>query len=439
MKKTTVLVPVLMVALLCLGWLAFFSGITSTKNAYNTAMDNAQASLDAGLYEQAIEYYKEALTHETSEELYMTIKETYDLFYAEEHIAYVRDCYIEDMAVAAQQYPDNPVFWEKQVEMYMETSNYKKAYATVKSARNSDVESEMLEASYQELLYMTKLGYKQYQNVVTNLNGYNVVFDGAVWKVLDDFGEELIGAYPYIGMINEDGRGLYVNDLGCRMLDANQVARAKYTEIVEEAGYYNAKTDLIPVKINGVWKYMNFQGEYLPGEYEIAGSFYGDQAAACKNGTWYLVNAAGEATATGFEDIKLDLYNCHIQNGIILAKENGKYRIYDMELQVIGDFAADDVDICVDAEGIAFCKDGLWGFADCEGNVVYEPAFAAAKSFANGYAAVANADGLWGVINSRYELVMDYQYLSVSYFTASETSWVSLFEGTVQLMEFMFE
>ena len=68
-----------------------------------------------------------------------------------------------------------------------------------------------------------------------------------------------------------------------------------------------------------------------------------------------------------------------------------------------------------------------------------EPAYAGAKSFANGYAAVCNADGLWGVINSRYELVIDYAYLSVSYFSSAETSWVSTFEGTVQLMKFMFE
>lgn len=438
MKKTTVFVPILMVAVLCLGWLSFFSGIASEKSAYEACIQNAEESLQAGLYEQAIEYYKEALKYDNSEQLHLTIKEMYDLFYAEEHIAYVRGCYIEDMAIAAQAYPDNEIFWTTQVELYMETNNYKKAFAAAKTARNNDVKGEVLEGYYQELLYMTKLGYKQYQDVVTNLNGYNIVFDGTSWKVLDDYGEQLIGEYTYIGMVNEAGRGIYVNDLGCRLLDADQVARAKFPDIVEEAGYYNEKADLIPVKINGVWKYMNSLGEYLPGEYEIAGSFYGSQAAAYADGIWYLVDDEGTATATKFEDIKLDLYNCHIQNEVILAKENGKYHLYDADLQMIGTFAADDVDICIDAEGIAFKSGELWGFADNAGNIIVEPCYVKAKSFSNGYAAVCNEEGLWGVINSRYELVIDCTYLDIHYFNSSETCWVSAFTGTVQLMEFMF-
>ena len=438
MKKTTVFVPVLMVAMLLLGWLAFFSGIASQKSSYEASMENAQESLQAGLYEQAIEYYKEALTFKESEQLHMTIKDVYDLFYEEEHISYVRTCYIEDMAVAAQSYPENEIFWTKQIELYMETGNYKKAYETAKSARNKDVIGETLDEYYQELLYMTKLGYKQYQAVVTNLNGFNNVYDGEAWKILDDFGEELIGEYTYIGMINEEGRGIFVSELGSRLLDADQVARAKFEVAVEEAGYLNEKVDLIPVKVDGSWKYMNSEGVFLPGEYEIAGSFYGEQAAAYAGGVWYLVDTDGTATATAFEDVKLDLYNCHIQNDVILAKENGQYHLYDTTLQQIGTFAAEDVDICIDIDGIAFCSGGLWGFADIEGNVILEPCYADARSFSNGYAAVCNEEGLWGVINSRYELVIDHTYLDILYFNSSETCWVSTFDGTVQLMQFMF-
>ena len=73
-----------------------------------------------------------------------------------------------------------------------------------------------------------------------------------------------------------------------------------------------------------------------------------------------------------------------------------------------------------------------------KGNVILEPCYADARSFSNGYAAVCNEEGLWGVINSRYELVIDHTYLDILYFNSSETCWVSTFDGTVQLMQFMF-
>ena len=183
---------------------------------------------------------------------------------------------------------------------------------------------------------------------------------------------------------------------------------------------------------------MNDRGDFLPGEYEIAGSFDSDQAAAFANGVWYLVDTEGTAIATPFEDIKLDLYVCHIQNGIILAKKNGKYHLYDTELQQIGVFSADDLDNCVSTEGIAFRNGDLWGYVDCEGNVLVEPCYTGAKSFANGYAAVCNEKGLWGAISSNYELVIDYEYLDVTYFNSAETCWVSTSAGTMQLLEFMF-
>lgn len=439
MKNTKKIFPAFMVVLLALAWYSFFSGTVDRAATHNEWLQKAEISIEDRLYEQAIEYYKEALKYGADEDVYLLIKQTYDMLYEEEHTAFFRNAYIEDMAAAAFAYPENETFWMTQVELYKEELNFNQAFYTLKNAMNRGATSELLESMYKELLYKVKTDYKQYTGFKTALNGYIAVNDGGNWFVTDNEGEPVTSNYKFAGLINDDGKGIYINSIDTRLLDRTEVTRARFDIEVEEAGYYNENVDLVPVKIDGVWKYMNTAGEFLPGEFEIAGSFYGEQAAAkIKNG-WVTIDTAGTQTKLNFEDVKLDLYGCHIQNEIIIAKRDGKYHLYDLSLTQIGDFAADDIDICVDPMGIAFQQNGKWGFVNSEGTIIVAPQYAKAKSFANGYAAVCNEKGLWGFINDEFELVIDYTYLDAHYFTADETCLVSEEEGTVQFMEFVFE
>lgn len=440
MNKVKIIVPALMILILALSWFSFFSGVADDAGKYNECIRKAEESIENRLYEQAIEYYKESLEYKQEEETYLLIKQTYDTLYAEEHIAFFRNCYIEDMEAASRAFPENELFWKAQVDLHMEAQNANKAFAALKDAMNRGVESETLSAMYKELLYSVKTHYKLYYGFKTALNGYISVFDGTKWVVLDNRGEAITSRYEFIGLINDEGKGIYKNDIDTRLLDGTEVTRARFDVDVEEAGYYNESVDLVPVKVNGVWRYMNSVGAFLPGEFDAAGSFYGNEAVACADGAWVLLDNTGNQTSLSqFEDIKLDLYGCHIQNGVVIACANGQYGLYDAQFNRIGDFAADDMDICIDSAAIAFCKDGKWGFVDGDGKIVLEPTYDGAKSMANGYAAVRNAEGLWGFVNSRMELVIDHAYLDAYYFTSSETCMVSLAEGTTQILEFVFD
>lgn len=440
MKNSAKLLPILLIVLLCLAWFSFVSGNLEEVAAYRACLGNAEKSVEAGLYEQAVEYYKQSLQHEMRESVYEKVQEIYERLYEEEHTAFIRNLFIDDMAMAAEAFPKNEAFWTKQVELYMESDNYKKAYSTINKAFNKGADGESLRELYNSLLYMVKPDYRMYTAFKTALNGYITVFDGTNWAVLDETGEMLTSNYRFIGLINDDGKGLYTNNIDTRFLDLTEVPRARFDMEVEEAGYYNGNCDRMPVKIGGVWRYMDLAGNFLPGEYEAAGSFYGSQAAAKTQDGWVLVNVAGEQTElSGIEDIKLDLYGCHIQNGVIIAKENGKYRLYDTNFQQIGTFEADDMDICIDPDRIAFCSGGKWGFINSKGEIIAEPQFAKAKSFANKYAAVQNEEGLWGFINRDFELVIGFQYLDAYYFTQAETCMISTTEGVYQMMGFLFD
>lgn len=440
MKASKIILPIILVAALCLSWFSFLSGTISTYADYRACVDEAEKSIEAGLYEQAIEYYKKSLEYKHSEGTYKKIKETYDKLYEEEHTAFIRNLYLEDMAVAATEFPKCAMFWEKQVELHIDALNYSKAYSTVKQALNYGASSKSLDEQYNNLLYMVRTDYKLYTDYKTALNGYISVFDGNVWTVLDETGEAITSQYKFIGLINDDGKGLYTNNIDTRILDSKEITRARFDIDVEDAGYYNEKSDLIPVKINGKWKYMNSKGSFVGNEYEVAGSFYNNKAVAFTGEKWVTIDNTGkESELKGIEDVKLDLYGCHNQNGIVIAKESGKYYFYDENFKKKGDFSADDMDICVDGKTVAFKKGEKWGFVETDGKIIIEPQYTNARSFANGYAAVCNENNLWGFLNDKYELCIDYTYKDALYFNGNETCLVSTTENTVQLLHFMFE
>lgn len=436
-KKT--IVSVILVATLILFWTVGLQSSIRERNQYDQYLTIAQESIEQGLYEQAIENYKLFLSYKKEEDVYRDIMEAYESFYKEDHSAYVRRCYINDMAQAASAFPEKADYWKKQIALYLEEENYAKAYSVAKSAVNSHVKDEELEQLYGNLLYKVQTDFKLYTEFKTCLNGYISVCDGNLWKVIDNQGKDITGTYHFIGMINDDGKGIYVNDIDTWLLDEKEIARARFDVEVEEAGYYSDSSDYVPVKVNQKWRYLKSDGTFLPGEYEQAGSFYQSEAAVEKDNIWYLINEKGEQVSRNYEEIKLDLYGCHIQGDVILAKENGKYHLYDRDFKQIGDFACDDIDICIENNLIAFQQDGLWGYVNTKGEIIVEPKYFAAKSFANGMAAVCNEENLWGFINRDYRNVIDYIYLDADYYTSDETCMVSTQEGKYQIQKYVFD
>lgn len=135
---------------------------------------------------------------------------------------------------------------------------------------------------------------------------------------------------------------------------------------------------------------------------------------------------------TAFPDMLRISWVCH-------TCESGKYYFYNENFEKKGDFSADDMDICVDGKTVAFKRGDKWGFVNVNGEIVIEPQYTKARSFANGYAAVCNENNLWGFLNDKYELCIDYTYKNALYFNGNETCLVSTTENTVQLLHFMFE
>ena len=128
-----------------------------------------------------------------------------------------------------------------------------------------------------------------------------------------------------------------------------------------------------------------------------------------------------------------------MQGEIIIAKENGKYHLYDTNISQKNDFECDDIDICINNSPIAFKNNDKWGFIKPDGKIVIEPTYKSAKSFSENYAAISNGDGKWGYINDDNELVIKYEYKDAFYFSSGNKSFVSVTEDSYQVLRFLLQ
>ena len=74
MKASKIILPIVLVAAICLSWFSFITGTLSMYTDYIDCIREAENSIEAGLYEQAIENYKKSLEYKYSES-YATVKQ----------------------------------------------------------------------------------------------------------------------------------------------------------------------------------------------------------------------------------------------------------------------------------------------------------------------------------------------------------------------------
>ncbi len=439
MKILKIILPVVLLGAVSLSWFQFTSSIAVKQINYSKCLKNAEESYEKGLYEQSVEYYKSSFSYKYDTDIYKKIYEVCEKFYEEEPTDYVKEFYINNLLETIDAIPDEPSYWLKAIHFYEEKGDYSSAYKMVKKARRNEVKSNELDEVYLKLRYMTKVDYNKYDDYKTALNQYITVHDANDWQVLSSNGNVVSSeCYSFAGLINDDGVGIYTNSIDTRLLDGYGVTRARFDFDVEEAGTYSSETGYTPVKINGKWKYVNLDGEFLPGEYQTAGCFKNGKAAVQKNNSWYLIDNEGKKVSDDYEEIRLDLSGSYLQGDVIIAKSNGSYSIYDTSFKKIGDFSCDDIDICLQNGLIAYKKEKKWGFVNIKGEVVCEPTYKCAKSFSNGMAAVSDGKK-WGFINNNNQLVIDYQFIDTDYFNSDNYCMVSLEEGAYQLMYLIFD
>ena len=424
MNQTRVSVAILLVLLMGAGWMVLLGGQASQSAAQSDAIELARSYRDQELYAMSIQNYEQALAQSPSKELYQELAEVYQVYYGQNNTSAVRNDFADLLSRACGDYPREEAFWEQYVQIYLDREDYSEAYRVLNRAENARASSDTLKEQRQAVYYAFDVNYRSYIQVLPgSWDGCYVVQDREGWGLYTSAGETMLSAvYPMMGPVSADGMVVVTDaDGDSWLMDDAGTPRAHYQGTAAQTGCRSE--GLTPIQLAGeeTWSYFSDDGQAVLSGYLEAGSFQDGQAAVRTSEGWQIIDEQGEQAEEGlWEDIRLDAAGRYDQDGCILAKSGGSWGIYSSSWKPREGFQCDDIDVHLDG-AIAFCRDGLWGFVDEDGEEVIAPAYDQARSFSGGVAAVCK-DGLWGFIDEEGQLVVDYQFADAGYFSPEDGS-----------------
>lgn len=415
---------IIFIVLLILSWGVLVLGIINRKTSYNNLIEQAETSAEKRLYLQSIEYYSQAYNIKNESDIYKKIYNVYTNYIEELKDTSISEISMEDiqtkfsefLEIATKLYPEEEKYWIKLIQIKLEENSYKSALSYANKAKKNDFNSEEFNILYDRVYYMIEEEFDIYNDYYYS-NGYYTVYKDTTAIVLNLEREKMIEGLTYAGPVNKNGYFLAQNAQEAYISDIDNISRGRFGYFIEEAGYYSAESNLIPVKSGGIWFYVNKDGEKQFGEYEMASAFENHMAAVKTEDIWYFIDEKGEKISKStYEDIKIEKSGNYFMDGIIIVKQNEEYKLLDDKLNEISNLKCEDMDIYAGNDYIAYLSDGKWGYIDKKGKVVKEPEYVNAKSFSQGFAAICNEEGKWGFVNKDFKLVVDYIYDNADYF-----------------------
>ena len=419
MNQTRLSIAVFLVLLMGAGWAVVLGGQMGQSSAQSQAEEAARRYRDQELYAMSIQSYEQALAQKASKSLYQELVGVYESYYGENNTSAVRRDFADVLSRACGDYPRESAFWERYVQLYLDREDYGEAYRVLRRAEKARASSDTLDAQYRAVYYAFDSGYQSYiQLLPGSWDGCYVGQDRDGWGLFTAGGEVMLSAiYPMMGPVGGDGTVVLTDSEGeSWLMDSSGTPLAHYPSAAAQAGC--RAEGLTPIRYEGGdgWSYVSDDGETVLSGYLAAGSFQDGKAAVQTASGWQIIDAEGQAAEEGtWEEIRLDAAGRYDQDGVILAKSGGSWGIYSGSWKQAEGFQCDDIDIHVDG-AIAFCRDGLWGFVDEDGEEVIPPSYEGARSFSGGVAAVCQ-DGLWGFVDEEGQLVVDFQFADAWYFS----------------------
>lgn len=430
MKINKSLITILIVVLNILAAAVAIPPVISGNEEYNELIGHARENYEMGLCEKAMVLYDQAMEIEDSLELRV---EMADVYYAgiengEFKSYYKFSNFLLEMVEA---YYKEIVAYDTALEYLYEAKDYENCIAVIYQAEDLEIESETITNVRNEVKYICEVNYSTYDEVIyTSENTY--LIENEKYRLLNQTLGSLTGEkYDYATpMLN--GHALVKNEDYTMLINSDSVREAYFPkEITESTGVGD---NLIACKINDSYAYYDLNGNELFGNYKFAGRFANGVAAVQTEQGWRIINIDGsDVIDKSFEDVKLSQTNDCSQSGIIFAKENGKYCMYDCDMNKISSIEFDDVDVFISKDDYAACEvNDVWGYVNSEGEIVIKPQYELAHSFANGLAGVKEND-VWSFINTSNEVAIIGEFTDVNYFNnkgycfvENETYWYYL-------------
>ena len=378
------------------------------ESKYDIALAEARELSQRELYSRAITGYQDAAAMEESVELYLEMIDTYRLGLESGEITSTYT-----VASSITKYLNN---FQKEARLYeaicqllMDYEELDKCVELLVQARDLKVYSELLTQFMEQLRFRYEYHYSMYSQVQPESGGMYVAEKNGTYSYLNSNGAaELDEGYVYATGFTEGYAYVQIMGLGEDVkhviIDQEGVRQGYLYDIETSSGVgrgWDSQGEtvlLLACKTGDVYSYYDTNGEKLFGEYAFAGRFRNNVAAVMEaEGKWRLIDSTGAyITDKTFTDVALNEMDECAPMGVIFACENGKYSMYGIDGQPVGEFTCDEARPFVDSYA-AFRQGEAWGFVDTAGQVVIQPQYIEAKSFSNKLGLIKTEDGWSGI------------------------------------------
>lgn len=416
--KNRILLTVLMGILVIAGWRTQLDISTTANMDIHSCLEQAEKCSNLALYEEAAEYYEEAMSIDSDRDIMDRILEVRELFYKEEVSDTAREELLNSLDEACQLYPKEVSYWEREIGLYLENENYDDALRVCKAAFAQELSSDLLVKYRDQIKYSYREDTNYVEQYQDSVNGFFLA-DSAEnhWKwITDDLESDSDIEYAQLGCVGEK------NIYACKTLDGkyffydtSYVKRGVIAGGPDKLGLY--ADGYCPVAYGDKYALIDLYGETLVDKLDYASSFQNGYACISRGeGHWSRINTDGKEKELQVRQIVCDKAGRYICQDRVLAEEDNRYYLYNADLsKKVDGFSCVKADVLTDDGWLAFQdENGKWGYVDMEGKVVIEPKYEDAKSFSHGVAAVC-IDGKWGYINYDAQLVVKAQFLSCGY------------------------
>ncbi len=410
MRKKAML---LMTVLLALAWYQTIHARISAPAEFRRHMESAAAYEEKELYEAALTECEAALEIDAKAADAKLQKARLERLLGDRR-SFIADC--EEMILAETVNEDA---LQMLVDYYEQNGRRDDIVALLEELQESDAESALAEelwasyrGSYEEIFY-------HYEEIAPFRGGYAAAKTDKGWTLIGATGQKALqGSYESVGSYDDgsgcvpvcaDGQWYYIDMDGHKQMVPDGTC--------DFCG--SVSGDTVILGRDGMYAYADLDMELQTDfSWSAAGNFRNGVAAVEQDGKWALLKKDFTLmTEYVYDDIAMDDLGCCAAEERIFAKDGRGYHLLDTSGAEVTDEVFENAKP-FGGEGLApVCRDGKWGYADAEGDIVIDCRFEDAGAFANGCAPVCR-DGKWGYIDRSGSFVIEPEFVEARPFSA---------------------
>lgn len=372
-KKSKSSLQLLLIVLIVAGWLLTLTSliIDEEADAQEELITKAQNYLEDKLYIRAIKNYETALQNYQTKDNFTYETELLGIYLEAEMME-------EYYNLLSQRYENQTSLEEEYLILaryYVEEDEIDQALSVLNTGIELFENDEMIQLREKIRYELDETEVLIIDAIQPEENWIIPTYDGTKWGYMNQKGKMVLDfiyeeATPFCG------------DYAVVKLDG------VYT-LIDKEGYWNAVDKI------GLDKVLDISASAIVG---------------VKDGVCQIYTRTFQpATEESFEHVYLN------DNGLYVVKKDSKWAILDEKLKPVTDYVFTDV--AVNSQGSIFTGDYAvvkdengYCHIDSRGNALYETRFVDAKGYEGGLIAVANKDGKWGFANGEGEMIVDYKY-----------------------------